>query len=130
LEDTFQQQGFEVLGFLSNDFADQGGDGVQIDMCKEQYAVSFPQFNLDHVIPGPMQVPQPVWAWLEAEPNPGPWPSPLPAWNFNKYLISRHGQLMAHWDQTVYPGKDPTNPSSTFDNSAIVIAIQAELAKP
>jgi hypothetical protein len=37
--------------------------------------------------------------------------------------------LIDHWDSPVYPGQDPSDPSSTFDNSAIVIAIRAELAK-
>jgi glutathione peroxidase-family protein len=73
--------------------------------------------------------PQSVFAWLEGQTNPGPDPSPLPSWNFSKYLISKKGDLVAHWDSPVYPGMDPTNPSSTFDNSPIVIAIKAELAK-
>jgi len=36
---------------------------------------------------------------------------------------------VAHWDSPVYPGQDPSDPSSTFDGSPVVIAIKAELAK-
>jgi len=133
LEDKFSAQGFHVLGFLENDFGSQGGDMGQIDACTNKYHVTFPQFQLGHVIDtdgsGPI-VPQPVFAWLYTQPNPGPASSLQPTWNFHKWLISRDGKLMADWDTPVYPGKDPGDPSSTFDASAIVIALKAELAKP
>jgi hypothetical protein len=37
---------------------------------------------------------------------------------------------MKHWTSSVYPGDDPNNPNDSFDTSAIVQAIQGELAKP
>jgi glutathione peroxidase len=115
-----------VLGFLSNDFGNQGGTDGQVDACNEQYAVEFEQFDLDHVI-GPDT--QPVFAWLEAQPNPGPNAAPEPDWNFHKYLVSRDGELVAHFDTPVYPGDDPNNPNDSFDTNPIVVAIKAELAK-
>lgn len=122
-----------MLGFLSNDFGNQGGDTGQIDMCNGQYAVTFEQFAIDHVTDpdgtGP-QTAQPVWDWLLSQPNPGPWATPPPTWNFHKYLISRDGTLVGHWDSAVYPGDDPNSPLDSFDTSAIVVAIKAELAKP
>src|SRR3712207_7295201 len=33
LEESFAGQGFHVLGFLSNDFGNQGGNQEQIDAC-------------------------------------------------------------------------------------------------
>lgn len=133
LEDKFSAQGFHVLGFLSNDFGNQGGSSGQDNACNAKYGVSFQQFGTDHVIdtdgPGP-NVPQPVFAWLESQPNPGPFGGPAPIWNFHKYLISRTGELVGHWTSTVYPGDDPANPADSFDTSEIVIAIKAELAKP
>ena len=133
MEDKFGAQGFHVLGFLSDDFGNQGGDTGQVDTCNTKYAVTFPQFDLDHVIDtdgaGPI-VPQPVYAWLEAQPNPGPVATNVPTWNFHKYLLSREGKLVAAFDTPDYPGDDPANPNDSFDTSDIVIAIKAELAKP
>lgn len=127
LEDKLSGQGFHVLGFLENDFGGQGGDMGQIDACTNKYHVTFPQFQLGHVV-GPET--QPVFAWLYKQPNPGPAPSVQPPWNFQKWLISRDGKLVADWDPNVWPGADPSDPTSTFDGSPVVIAIKAEIAKP
>ncbi len=133
MEEKFAGQGFHVLGFLSNDFANQGGSNGQVDACNGKYAVTFPQFDTDHVTDpdgaGPLE-PQPVWKWILSQPNPGPAQGIEPGWNFNKYLVSRDGTLMKHWTSSVYPGDDPNNPNDSFDTSAIVQAIQGELAKP
>jgi glutathione peroxidase len=130
LENKFSGQGFHVLGFLSDDFGDQGGtsgDGGTIDACTDMYHVTFPQFQLDHVVLPPVQ---PVFAWLYTQPNPGPAQPMQPIWNFGKWLVSRHGVVTGHWATTDYPGADPSVPGSMFDASDIVIAIEAELAKP
>lgn len=133
LEENLGGQDFHVLGFISNDFGNQGGSNGQIDACTGQYGVTFPQFVIDHVIDtdgaGP-EVPQPVFAWLYTQPNPGPATTQEPTWNFHKWLISRDGNVIKHWDSPVYPGDDPSNPNDSFDTSAIVMAIKAEIAKP
>ncbi|MEJ7729348.1 MAG: hypothetical protein WKG00_09035 [Polyangiaceae bacterium] len=121
--------GLEVLGFVSDDF-DQAGNEGQIDACTEKYGLTFDQFAIDHVIDpdgaGP-EVPQPVFEWLLSQPNPGPVATSEPTWNFHKYLVSRDGQLINHFAQLEYWGEDPT--SAQFQNSPVVIAIEAELAK-
>jgi glutathione peroxidase len=133
LEEKLSSQGLHVLGFSSDDFGAQGGSRDQTDACSEKYAVTFQQFAQDHVVDpdgaGPASA-QPVWAWLETQANPGPSSSSVPTWNFHKYLVSREGQLVAHWDSAVYPGDDPSDPNDSFETSAIVAAIEAELAKP
>jgi glutathione peroxidase len=138
LENTFSAQGFHVLGFLSNDFGNQGGTAGQVQACNAKYGITFAQFAEDHVIPVGTAKAQPVFAWLEAQMSPGPdggsqFPGPdtdpLPTWNFSKYLISRTGVLVAHWDSPQYPGMDPSDPTSMFDTNPIVVAIKAELAK-
>lgn len=133
MEEQFSADGLHVLGFLSNDFGNQAGSDGQIEACTEQYNVQFDQFAIDHVKDpdgdGP-EVPQPVFAWLLSQQNPGPSAGIEPTWNFHKYLISRDGQLVAHWDSAVYPGDDPNNPNDNFDDNPIVVAIKAELAKP
>lgn len=126
LEATFGAQGFHVLGFLEDDFGNQGGDPDEIEACTEQYHVKFLQFDVNHVV-GPDA--QPVWQWLLAQPNPGPAANIEPTWNFNKYLVARDGTLIAHWESPVYPGDDPSDASDDFDSNPIVVAIKAELAK-
>ncbi len=131
-----------MLGFLSDDFGDQGGTAGQVQACNVKYGITFTQFALGHVIPTGTTAPQPVFAWLEAQTTtgpdggtdggtqfPGPDTDPLPSWNFSKYLISRTGTLVAHWDSPQYPGMDPSDPTSMFDTNPIVVAIEAELAK-
>lgn len=118
-------QGLHVLGFYSNDFLQAGNDG-QIDACTMQYGVTFEQFVTDPVT-GPNA--QPVFQWLNAQPNPGPASTSAPTWNFHKYLISRKGELVAHWPEPEYPGDDPNDPNDSFETSPIVVAIEAELAK-
>ena len=126
LESTFKAQGLHVLGFLSNDFGNQGGTDDQVEACKDQYKVTFDQFATDKVTP---PATSPVFAWLEAQMAPGPVIPNDPTWNFHKYLISREGKLVGHWASADYPGDDPSNPNDSFDTSPIVIAIKAELAK-
>lgn len=124
LEETFSAQGFHVLGFYSNDFGMQGGD---VGTCTDTYHVTFPQFSIAHVVDpdgaGPEQV-QPVWEWLAMQPG-----FTAPTWNFHKYLISRDGQLVGYFPQGTWPGDDPNDPNDSFDTNAIVVAIEAELAK-
>jgi glutathione peroxidase len=126
LEEKFEADGLEVLGFLSNDFGMQGGDPGEIDACTDKYNVTFDQFAIDHVIGADAQ---PVFAWLFAQGNPGPASTTEPTWNFHKYLVSREGKLVAHWDSPTYPGDDPADPNDSFDTNPIVVAIKAELAK-
>ena len=110
----------------------QAGTASEIDKCTKQYAISFDLFEIDDVIDpdaGGPKKPRPVWEWLLSQPNPGPAPSPAPDWNFAKYLVSREGKLVAHWIAPTWPGDNPSNPNDSFDTSAIVIAIKAEIAK-
>ncbi|MEQ9318361.1 MAG: hypothetical protein RIF41_04345, partial [Polyangiaceae bacterium] len=125
LEDEYGDQGFEVLGFYSNDFGNQGGSMEQIEACNEMHGVMFQQFEIEPVI-GPSK--RPVFDWILSHANPGPKPDPLePTWNFHKYLVSRDGQLVAAFAQGSYMGTDPS--STEWQSHEIVQAIEAELAK-
>jgi glutathione peroxidase len=123
LEETFKGEGLHVLGFLSNDFGNQGGDDGQVDACNDQYGVKFDQFAIDHVSGA---TPEPVFAWLLGQQEPGPDGPMEPDWNFEKYLISRDGTVVAHWDGPTAP---PNDANDNFDANPIVVAIKAELAK-
>lgn len=132
LEESFSGQGFHLLGFYSDNFGMQGGTQDQIDACTDNYMVTFEQFVKANVIDpdaGGPDVPQPVWQWLLAQPNPEAFPL-QPDWNFHKYVISKDGQLVRHFDTQTYPGDDPNNPNDSFETNPIVMAIEAELAKP
>jgi glutathione peroxidase-family protein len=107
----------------------QAGTNGEIMGCNAMYGITYAQFSIAHVVPEGSAPAQPVFAWLESQPNPGPDGSSSPSWNFSKYLISRTGELVAHWPSPEYPGADPSVPGSTFDASPIVIAIEAQLAK-
>ena len=123
LEEEFGDQGFHVLGFYSNDFGNQGGNEEQIDNCIEKYAVSFPQFSIDHVVGAEAQ---PVFQWLLAQPNPES--SQIAAdWNFHKYLVPRDGVLIHHYPTSPYPGDNPSDPNDSFDTNQVVIDIRAAL---
>lgn len=113
LQKTYAARGFTVLGFYSDDFANQGGDPAA---CNAHFGVTFDTFDL---APVRGAAARPVFAWLAAQENPGPAPALVPEWNFSKYLVDRGGHLVAHWDHTVTP-----------DAAEITTAIEAELAKP
>jgi glutathione peroxidase len=129
LEEQYEAMGLEVLGFISDDF-DQAGNQGQIDACTNMYGITFDQFAIGHVTDpdgsGPEE-PQPVFQWILTQPNPGPAPTAEPTWNFHKWLVSREGELIAHFPREEYWGNDPA--SSEFQDSPVVIAIEAELAK-
>ena len=115
LEQKYQGQGFHVLGFYSNDFGNQAGDP---EACTGTYNVTFPQFQIDHVVGASAR---PVFKWLVAQPG---FEGSAPTWNFHKWLVARDGTLVATWSTTVNPGVD--NPGDPND---IPSRIEAELAK-
>lgn len=125
MEESFSAQGFHVLGFYSDDFQ-QAGDPGDIEGCTSDYGVTYDQFLVGEVT---QPSPQPVFEWLLSQPNPGPASGSAPTWNFHKYLVSRDGELVAHWPTSTYPGDDPNDPNDSFATSEIVLAIEAELAR-
>ena len=127
LEDQFSSQGLNVLAFYSNDFGSQGGTEEQIETCTNDYGVTFQGFGIDSVSGSN---PRDVFAWILSQSDPGPASGGLePTWNFHKYLISKDGQLLAHFARNVYPGDDPNDPNDDFDSNPIVVAIRDALAQ-
>lgn len=110
------------MGFFSNDFGNQGGSPGEIDACTAQYAVTFEQFQIDHVINGAGYSARPVFNWLMSQPG---YETAWPTWNFHKYLISREGKLVATWSSPADPGVDNAN-----DPNDIPSRIAEEVAKP
>jgi glutathione peroxidase len=93
---TYGERGFVVLGFPSNDFANQEpGTEQQIqDFCRLTYSVEFPMFEKVHVRPGRAA---PFFEGLAAQTGV------YPQWNFYKYLIDRDGRVVQTFSNQVSP---------------------------
>lgn len=93
MDDRYRTQGLSVLGFLSNDFRNQGGTDDEVEACEMQYGVKFEQFNMVGVTPNSDRGQHPLFAWLTNQPG---LEGVIP-WNFSKFLVSHDGRLLARW---------------------------------
>ncbi len=123
LEALYQQykdRGFEVLGFPANEFgAQEPGTNQEIQtFCSASYGVTFPMFS-KIVVKGEGQ--HPLYATLtaaqpEAQQQPGsdfrakligygvdPGAPDEILWNFEKFLVSRQGEVVARFAPDVAP---------------------------
>jgi Glutathione peroxidase len=93
---TYSDRGFVVLGFPSNDFANQepGSEQEIQRFCRLTYSVEFPMFEKISVKKGRAA---PLFERLAAAG------APYPKWNFYKYLIDRNGNLVDHYISTTKP---------------------------
>lgn len=101
LYDRYRARGLVVLGFPSNDFAQEPGDGQRIaEFCQNTYGVKFPMFVKSSVrvnVKAPAPDANPLFVDLVRRTRA------VPSWNFNKYLISRDGASVAHYGTTISP---------------------------
>jgi glutathione peroxidase len=97
-----KDQDFSVLGFPCNQFgAQEPGSAAEIrSFCSTTYGVSFPLAAKVDVL-GPHQ--HPVFAWLTSAANG--FPGDI-EWNFEKFLISKDGRLVARYPSGTNP-RDP-----------------------
>ena len=109
----YKDQGLVVLGFPSNDFANQDpGTEQEIQaFCRNTYSVEFPMFEKLHVRGDEAH---PLFKALAAHPK-----GTTPKWNFYKFLLDRNGQLVESWGSITAP-----------DNGALVKQIERLLAQP
>ena len=98
LYETYNARGLVIVGVPSNDFGKQepGTNEEIAGFCKLNYGVSFPMASKETVT-GDAAHPFYQWArqqvgWLAA-----------PKWNFHKYLINRHGQLVDYFHSNTEP---------------------------
>ncbi len=113
LYEKHKAAGFYVLGFPSKSFNQEMETGAEVSaFCTKEYNITFPMFAIADVV-GPAR--QPVYKWIASQPGFGA----DVAWNFEKFLVSRKGKVVARYLTDVAP-----------DSAEIGAAIVAELAKP
>ena len=111
LYERYRARGLVVLGFPSNDFAQETGSNQQIaEFCESTFGVKFPMFAKSHVT-GPGATP---FYKLLAQQG-----GQAPRWNFHKYLIDRQGRVVGTYASMVDP-----------QSRALVQRIEALLAEP
>lgn len=108
----YRAQGFVVLGFPANDFANQEpGSNAQIrDFCETNYSVDFPLFSKVGVLASNANPLHEALARATGE---------RPRWNFHKYLIDRDGRQVLSFASAVEP-----------ESKAVVQAIESMLKAP
>jgi glutathione peroxidase len=98
LYSKYKSKGLIVLGFPSNDFGAQepGTNGEIKKFCTVKYKVDFPMFTKAPVKGGEKQ---PLYKFLtENAPTKGEI-----KWNFEKFLITPDGKIVARFDSKVKP---------------------------
>ena len=100
--EKYKDQGFEILDFPCNQFANQapGTDDEIQHFCKARYNVSFKTFKKINVN-GPDA--HPIYKYLK-EQKGGMLNSNI-KWNFTKFLIDREGNVVARFAPTEKPEK-------------------------
>lgn len=113
LNQKYGEAGLSILGFPCNDFGAQepGSNEEIVQFCTSKYGVTFELFDKVHA-KGSQQ--HPLYARLTNAVKPtGP-----VAWNFEKFLVDKHGEVVARFKSTVKP-----------DSPEIIAIIERELAK-
>ncbi len=101
LEQLYQQykdRGFVILAFPANNFMGQepGTDAQIKDFCLLKYKTTFPVFAKSSVKGADMS---PLYAYLTTQSG---FEGPI-KWNFNKFLVSPDGKVVARFDSAVLP---------------------------
>jgi len=92
-------KGLVILGVPCNDFGHQEpGSGRQIrEFCDTSYHVTFPMTEKVEIVPEPRR--HPFYQWIADELGE----TALPRWNFHKYLIGKHGELVGAFGSKTAP---------------------------
>lgn len=99
LYSDYKDRGLVVLGFPSNDFAQQdpGTEKEIKDFCEQTYSVKFPMFAKTEVTKDNAS---PIYKVL------GEMAGEYPAWNFHKYVLNTKGELIGSFSSFVTPQSD------------------------
>ena len=110
----YKDEGFVILGFPSNDFLGQEpGSNEEIQsFCKVSYGITFPMFA-KITVKGSKK--HPLYKNLTSGAT-NPDTKGKITWNFNKFLVSRAGNVSARFDTRTKP-----------ENKKVIEAIEQEL---
>lgn len=116
LEALYQKygaQGLEILAFPCNDYGMQEPDSNEKiqQFCQTRFGVTFPLFDKVHAKGGQQH---PLYARLTQSVAP----QGEVSWNFEKFLVSKTGEVVARFKSAVAP-----------DAPELTLAIEQELAK-
>jgi glutathione peroxidase len=102
LHEQYADQGFTVLGFPCDQFANQEpGDEAEIaGFCQRNYGVTFPMFSKVDVNGDDAH---PLFEWLRSEE--GGLIGDKIKWNFTKFLVGKDGQVIDRYAPTTKPEK-------------------------
>ena len=116
LYEKYNDKGFVILGFPANEFNHQepGTDAEIAQFCKATYDVKFPMFS-KIVVKG--EGIHPLYQFLTGKDTNPKFASDI-AWNFEKFLVDRNGNVVKRFSPKVTP-----------QSSEVVTSIEAELAK-
>ena len=112
----YGEKGFVVLGFPANEFGKQepGSDAEIAQFCQANYNVTFPMMS-KVVVKGSGITP--LYKYLTAKDTNPKFAGDV-GWNFEKFLISRTGEVVGRYKSSVKP-----------ESPDLVRAIEAELNK-
>ena len=112
--EKYKDQGFEILGFPSNDFGGQEpGTNEEIkSFCSLNYGVTFPMFDKVHVKGKDID---PLFDLLTDNPVTG---KSSIKWNFEKFIIDKEGNVVDRFRSATKP-----------DSKKIISIIEEELSK-
>lgn len=95
LDGKYRSRGLVVLGFPSNDFAQESGSNKEIaDFCENTFGVKFPMFAKSSVRGADAN---PLFKELARVSGT------TPKWNFYKYLIGRDGKVVESYSSMTSP---------------------------
>jgi len=96
LYNKYKDKGLVVLGFPSNDFANQDPENEQniAKFCRLTYGVKFPMFQKTHAAESNAS---PIYKTL------GGMAGEFPQWNFHKYLLDTKGNLIGSFESQITP---------------------------
>lgn len=100
LYEKYKEQGFEILDFPCNQFANQapGSDEEIVSFCSSRYGVTFEQF---HKIEVNGENEAPLYTYLK-EQKAGVMGKNI-KWNFTKFLVDREGNVVCRLASTKTP---------------------------
>jgi glutathione peroxidase len=97
----YKDQGLAILGVPCNQFGGQepGSDKEIKAFCTSNYRVEFDMFSKTKI---QGEDADPLYKWLTAAESKSVKPGPV-GWNFEKFLVSRQGTVIARFDSGVEP---------------------------